>query len=73
MDLFPVYGTNFKLDGGAAFGVVPKVLWEMFYRPDTNNLINPGFVGAFYNLVSIKRVIRFMNMAMRINQHSLRL
>jgi len=40
MDLFPVYGTNFKLDGGAAFGVVPKVLWEMFYRPDKDNLID---------------------------------
>ena len=27
MELFPVEAGNFKLDGGAMFGVVPKTLW----------------------------------------------
>ena len=27
MKLYPVEAGNFKLDGGAMFGVVPKTLW----------------------------------------------
>lgn len=30
---------NLKLDGGAMFGVVPKVLWNKVYPSDENNLI----------------------------------
>jgi glyoxylase-like metal-dependent hydrolase (beta-lactamase superfamily II) len=30
---------NFKVDGGAMFGVVPKVLWSRYYPSDENNLI----------------------------------
>ena len=30
---------NFKVDGGAMFGVVPKVLWSRVYKSDENNLI----------------------------------
>ena len=30
---------NFKLDGGAMFGVVPKVLWERTNPADKNNKI----------------------------------
>ncbi len=30
---------NFKVDGGAMFGVVPKVLWSRVYSADKNNLI----------------------------------
>ncbi len=30
---------NFKVDGGAMFGVVPKVLWNRVYPSDENNLI----------------------------------
>ena len=30
---------NFKVDGGAMFGVVPKVLWSRVYSSDENNLI----------------------------------
>ncbi len=30
---------NFKVDGGAMFGVVPKVLWSRNYPSDENNLI----------------------------------
>ena len=31
---------NFKVDGGAMFGVVPKALWSRVYTSDENNLIN---------------------------------
>lgn len=40
MKLYPVNITNFKIDGGAMFGVVPKVLWEKLYPADENNLCN---------------------------------
>jgi glyoxylase-like metal-dependent hydrolase (beta-lactamase superfamily II) len=30
---------NFRIDGGAMFGVVPKVLWSRVYSSDENNLI----------------------------------
>lgn len=30
---------NFKVDGGAMFGVIPKVLWSRNYASDENNLI----------------------------------
>ena len=31
MNLFPIETGNLKLDGGAMFGVVPKVLWQKQY------------------------------------------
>lgn len=31
---------NFKLDGGAMFGVVPKSLWNKVYPADENNMCN---------------------------------
>ena len=31
--------TEFRLDGGAMFGVVPRVVWERFCRPDESNRI----------------------------------
>ncbi len=31
---------NFKLDGGAMFGVVPKSMWNKIYPSDENNLCN---------------------------------
>ena len=31
---------NFKLDGGAMFGVVPKKLWSRTNPADQNNLCN---------------------------------
>ena len=30
---------NFKLDGGAMFGVVPKVIWQKTNPADKNNLV----------------------------------
>jgi glyoxylase-like metal-dependent hydrolase (beta-lactamase superfamily II) len=37
IDLFNI--SNFKVDGGAMFGVIPKALWSRVYPPDGNNLI----------------------------------
>jgi glyoxylase-like metal-dependent hydrolase (beta-lactamase superfamily II) len=31
--------SNFKVDGGAMFGVIPKALWSRIYPADENNLI----------------------------------
>jgi glyoxylase-like metal-dependent hydrolase (beta-lactamase superfamily II) len=42
---FTIYGLRdgfFYLDGGAMFGVVPKVLWEKIYPPDSKNRIQMG-------------------------------
>lgn len=40
MKLYPVETGNFKLDGGAMFGVVPKVIWQKTNPADVNNLID---------------------------------
>ena len=39
MNLFSIEAGNFKLDGGAMFGVVPKALWERSNPSDKDNLI----------------------------------
>jgi len=38
MKLYPIETGNFKLDGGAMFGVVPKKLWERTNPADNNNM-----------------------------------
>ena len=38
MNLYPIHTGNFKLDGGAMFGVVPKGLWERTNPADERNL-----------------------------------
>ncbi|WP_271393401.1 MBL fold metallo-hydrolase [Aequorivita sinensis] len=40
MQLFPIEAGNFKLDGGAMFGVVPKTLWTRTNPADQNNMID---------------------------------
>jgi len=40
MQLYPVNAGNFKLDGGAMFGVVPKSLWTRTNPADSNNMID---------------------------------
>ncbi len=40
MKLYSIETGNFKLDGGAMFGVVPKVIWQKIYPADENNLCN---------------------------------
>lgn len=40
MTLYPIETGNFKLDGGAMFGVVPKSLWQRTNPADSNNMID---------------------------------
>lgn len=40
MKLYPIETGNFKLDGGAMFGVVPKTIWNRTNPADGNNLID---------------------------------
>ena len=40
MKLYPILAGNFKLDGGAMFGVVPKSLWTRTNPADSNNMID---------------------------------
>lgn len=42
MKLYPIQCGNFKLDGGAMFGVVPKTIWEKTNPADERNLIEMG-------------------------------
>ncbi len=38
MKIYPLSAGNFKLDGGAMFGVVPKSLWQRTNPADANNM-----------------------------------
>ena len=40
MNLYSIETGNFKLDGGAMFGVVPKSIWHKLNPPDANNMCN---------------------------------
>lgn len=40
MKLYPINAGNFKLDGGAMFGVIPKPLWNKTNPADGNNMID---------------------------------
>ncbi|MGB5382314.1 MAG: MBL fold metallo-hydrolase [Lutimonas sp.] len=40
MQIYPIQTGFFKLDGGAMFGVVPKVIWQKTNPADANNLID---------------------------------
>ncbi|WP_396591234.1 MBL fold metallo-hydrolase [Allomuricauda sp. R78024] len=40
MTIYPVETGNFKLDGGAMFGVVPKSIWNRTNPADSNNMID---------------------------------
>lgn len=40
MKIYPIEAGNFKLDGGAMFGVVPKSLWTRTNPADSNNMID---------------------------------
>jgi glyoxylase-like metal-dependent hydrolase (beta-lactamase superfamily II) len=39
MNIYPIETGNFKLDGGAMFGVVPKSIWQKTNPADDKNLI----------------------------------
>ena len=38
MKIYPIQTGNFKLDGGAMFGVVPKSIWQRTNPADANNM-----------------------------------
>ena len=40
MKIYPIIHQDFKLDGGAMFGVVPKVIWQRTNPADNDNLID---------------------------------
>ncbi|WP_397447679.1 MBL fold metallo-hydrolase [Polaribacter sp. R77954] len=40
MKIYPIETGNFKLDGGAMFGVVPKSIWQKTNPADANNMID---------------------------------
>lgn len=40
MKIYAIEAGNFKLDGGAMFGVVPKTIWSKTNPADANNLID---------------------------------
>ncbi len=40
MKLHIIETENFKVDGGAMFGVIPKTLWNKVYPADENNMCN---------------------------------
>ncbi|MBT6081799.1 MAG: MBL fold metallo-hydrolase, partial [Polaribacter sp.] len=40
MNIYPIETGNFKLDGGAMFGVVPKSIWQRTNPADDKNLID---------------------------------
>ena len=42
MKIYPIQTGNFKLDGGAMFGVVPKTIWQKTNPADSNNIIDMG-------------------------------
>ena len=39
MRLFPLIADNWRMDGGVAFGVVPKTIWSRLHQADENNAI----------------------------------
>ena len=40
MELIPLIADNWKMDGGVAFGVVPKSIWSRKHVADNNNMID---------------------------------
>ena len=39
MELYSIPTGSLKIDGGAMFGIIPKVLWERMYPADEHNLV----------------------------------
>ncbi len=38
-EIFSIVENSFKIDGGAMYGVIPKIIWQKFNPPDHNNLV----------------------------------
>lgn len=39
MAIYPIVAEHWRMDGGAAFGVVPQTIWKKHAAPDENNMI----------------------------------
>jgi len=39
LKIYQLNSGKFSLDGGAMFGIVPKVIWEKLIKPDERNRI----------------------------------
>jgi glyoxylase-like metal-dependent hydrolase (beta-lactamase superfamily II) len=39
VEVFPIVENSFKIDGGAMFGIIPRVIWEKLAHPDGFNRI----------------------------------
>ena len=39
LQVYSIVENSFKVDGGAMFGVVPKLIWKSYFSADENNLI----------------------------------
>jgi glyoxylase-like metal-dependent hydrolase (beta-lactamase superfamily II) len=39
LEIFSFVENSFKVDGGAMYGVVPKIIWQKFNPPDADNLV----------------------------------
>lgn len=50
LQVFPIVENSFKIDGGAMFGVVPKIIWQKYLPADKDN-----FVTLDINLLLVKR------------------
>jgi glyoxylase-like metal-dependent hydrolase (beta-lactamase superfamily II) len=38
-EIFSIVENSFKIDGGAMYGVIPKVIWQRFNPPDSDNMV----------------------------------
>ncbi len=38
-EIFSIVENNFQVDGGAMYGVIPKIIWQRFNPPDTDNML----------------------------------
>ena len=56
MKIYPVETGNFKLDGGAMFGVVPKVLWQRTNPADNNNLIDLSMLKVLVKIIETEDI-----------------
>ncbi len=50
LEIHPLVASRMKFDGGLAFGVVPKVLWQRENPADENNMVEAACVGAVLRL-----------------------
>jgi glyoxylase-like metal-dependent hydrolase (beta-lactamase superfamily II) len=38
-EIFSILENSFKIDGGAMYGVVPRIIWQKFNPPDADNMV----------------------------------